>query len=115
MDAEIVACCWGRLEDLDIRLDVLVCVTIRTHIQLLTNDSFTGVVNYSMSYFLPIILRSGMGFDLVESQCLVAPPYAFTAIYMYAVGWLGDKYHVRGPIVALNALVAVVGLPIMVL
>lgn len=47
--------------------------------------SVGGVVNHSMSYFLPIILRGDFGFSSVQAQCLVAPPYIFAAISMYVV------------------------------
>ncbi|KAI9789535.1 MAG: hypothetical protein M1833_002301 [Piccolia ochrophora] len=73
----------------------------------------TTTVSYAIAYFLPIILRLGMGFSLAASQCLVAPPYAFAGIVMFGSAWLGDKYHFRGPIVACNAVMALIGLPIM--
>jgi len=31
-------------------------------------------VTYALAYFLPIILRGGMGFSVGAAQCLVAPP-----------------------------------------
>ncbi|KAF2713991.1 MFS general substrate transporter [Pleomassaria siparia CBS 279.74] len=70
-------------------------------------------VTYALAYFLPIILSQNMGFSIGASQCLVAPPYAFAAIVMYGTGWLGDKYHVRGPIICFNMLLCIIGLPIM--
>lgn len=54
-----------------------------------------------------------MGFDVGAAQCLVAPPYALAAIVMYATAWLGDKYHIRGPIILFNMVLCLVGLPIM--
>ena len=54
-----------------------------------------------------------MGFSVGAAQCLVAPPYAFAAIVMYTTGWLGDKYHLRGPIILFNMVLCLVGLPIM--
>lgn len=71
-------------------------------------------VTYAIAYFLPIILREEMGFSVGAAQCLVAPPYAFAGILMFGTAWLGDKYHVRGPILILNAVVGLIGLPIMV-
>ncbi|KAK5064297.1 hypothetical protein LTR84_000130 [Exophiala bonariae] len=68
---------------------------------------------YAISYFLPIILRANMGFSIAESQCLVAPPYAFAGILMVCIAWVGDKYHIRGPLLAANALLGLTGLPIM--
>ncbi|KAF1998635.1 MFS general substrate transporter [Amniculicola lignicola CBS 123094] len=73
----------------------------------------TTTVSYALAYFLPIILSQNMGFSIGASQCLVAPPYAFAAIVMYTTGWLGDKYKVRGPIIAFNMLLCLIGLPIM--
>ncbi|KAK5144408.1 hypothetical protein LTR04_001570 [Oleoguttula sp. CCFEE 6159] len=70
-------------------------------------------VTYALAYFLPIILREGMGFSIGASQCLVAPPYAFAGIVMYLTAWVGDKYHLRGPILIFNAVLALIGLPLM--
>lgn len=69
-------------------------------------------VTYALAYFLPIILRNGMKFSLAKSQCLVAPPYAAAGIMMYITGWVGDKYHVRGPIIIFNSVLAIIGLPL---
>lgn len=54
-----------------------------------------------------------MGFSVGASQCLVAPPYALAAIVMYTTGYLGDKYHLRGPIIIFNMILCLIGLPIM--
>ncbi|WEW56246.1 hypothetical protein PRK78_001685 [Emydomyces testavorans] len=70
-------------------------------------------VTYAIAYFLPIILAQGMGFSVGQSQCLVAPPYFFAAILMFSTSWAGDKYKLRGPILVLNAIVTLVGLPMM--
>jgi len=70
-------------------------------------------VTYAIAYFLPIILNEGLGFDVGTAQCLNAPPYIVAAIWMYICGVLGDKYHVRGPLVIFNALLGVIGLPIL--
>lgn len=73
----------------------------------------TTTVTYALAYFLPIILTENMGFSVGASQCLVAPPYALAAILMYATGWAGDKYHVRGPIIVVNMIFCIVGISIM--
>ncbi|KAF2677808.1 major facilitator superfamily transporter [Lentithecium fluviatile CBS 122367] len=73
----------------------------------------TTTVSYALAYFLPIILQRNMGFSVGAAQCLVAPPYAFAGIVMYATGYLGDKYHLRGPIIAFNMVLCLIGLPIM--
>ncbi|GAB7362526.1 hypothetical protein MBLNU230_g2845t1 [Neophaeotheca triangularis] len=73
----------------------------------------TTTTTYAIAYFLPIILKDGMGFSTAMAQCLIAPPYVFAAIVMFACAWVGDKYHVRGPIVIFNALLGVVGLALL--
>lgn len=73
----------------------------------------TTTVTYALAYFLPIILTHNMGFSVGASQCLVAPPYAFAGIIMYLTGWAGDKYRLRGPVILFNALLCIIGLPIM--
>ncbi|PHH66940.1 hypothetical protein CDD81_5292 [Ophiocordyceps australis] len=69
-------------------------------------------MSYSISYFLPIILL-GMGFSVGASQCLVVPPWVFTGFVMYAQAWLGDKYRLRSPIIAVNSVIGIVGLVLM--
>lgn len=77
---------------------------------------FFGVVTNAtgIGFFLPIILRQSMGYSIAASQCLVAPPFAFAGIVMMTTSWVGDKYRVRGAVVAFGAMMCVVGLPIMV-
>ncbi|GIZ41949.1 hypothetical protein CKM354_000523200 [Cercospora kikuchii] len=67
-------------------------------------------ITYALAYFLPIILRNGMGFSVGEAQCLVTPPYAFAGIVMLICGWAGDKYKMRGPILCANAVLCIIGL-----
>lgn len=73
----------------------------------------TTTVTYALAYFLPIILTQNLGFSVAASQCLVAPPYAFAAIVMYTTGYLGDKYHLRGPVIVFNMILCIVGTAIM--
>jgi hypothetical protein len=70
--------------------------------------------SYSLGYFLPIILRDNMGFSVGESQMLTAPPYAAAAIVMGTCAWIGDKYHVRGPLLLFTSTLGLIGLPILV-
>lgn len=62
--------------------------------------------------YLPIILRNSLGFSVAASQCLVAPPYVGAALLMSATSWYGDRAHVRGPLIILNCVIALIGLPI---
>lgn len=73
----------------------------------------TTTNTYAIAYFLPVILREGMGFSIAKAQCLVAPPYVAAAGVMYGCAVLGDKYHIRGPIVIFNAILGLIGLPLL--
>lgn len=70
-------------------------------------------VTYAIAYFLPIILMEGLGFGVGASQCLVAPPYVLAGIVMYTSAWVGDRFHVRGPLLVVNAMLCIIGLPMM--
>ncbi|KAK6540014.1 hypothetical protein TWF694_008847 [Orbilia ellipsospora] len=74
---------------------------------------FSTTVTYSLAYFLPIILHEGMGFSIAASQCLVAPPYAFAGLYMFACGYVGDKFKFRGPVIIVNSCLEILGLLLM--
>lgn len=62
---------------------------------------------------VPSLTFCSYSFSVAAAQCLVAPPYALAAILMYATGWLGDKYKIRGPIIVVNMIITLIGLPIM--
>ncbi|CZR54644.1 related to nicotinamide mononucleotide permease [Phialocephala subalpina] len=70
-------------------------------------------VSYALAYFLPIILNINLGFDVGTAQCLIAPPYVFAGIMMILTGWWGDRYRMRGPAIAFNAITAIIGLSIL--
>lgn len=69
---------------------------------------------YAYSYFLPIILRNGMGYSSTDSMLLTAPPYVVAAIVAFASGWLGDKYKIRGPIIIAHQAITAAGMLITV-
>lgn len=73
----------------------------------------TTLIIYAIAYFPPIILKDGMGFSTAEAQCLIAPPYAFAAIVMYAFAWASDKHHIRSPFVIVSSVIALIGLPLL--
>lgn len=54
-----------------------------------------------------------MGFNVGESQYLTAPPYAAGALLMIATAWVGDRFHIRGPLIIFNCIVTIVGLTVM--
>ncbi|KZL68877.1 major facilitator superfamily transporter [Colletotrichum tofieldiae] len=72
-----------------------------------------ALVNFSLSFFLPIILKDNMGFSTGQAQILTAPPYIFAAIIMYSTGWLGDRYMLRGPIIIGDMIMSIVGICLM--
>lgn len=51
----------------------------------------TTTITYAIAYFLPIILKDGMGFSTAASNCLIAPPYIFAGFVMVGFAWAGDK------------------------
>ncbi|KAG6010368.1 hypothetical protein E4U21_006932 [Claviceps maximensis] len=73
----------------------------------------TNTMTYGLAYTLPLILVTNMGFSVGAALCLIAPPYVFAGFVMFTMGWLGDKYRIRGPIIVANMLLCLVGLPIM--
>lgn len=70
-------------------------------------------ITYAIAFFLPIILKDGMGFSTALSQILIAPPYALAAIVMFAMAWFGDKWHLRSPFIIANGCLALIGLPLL--
>ncbi|KAJ9640852.1 hypothetical protein H2204_003141 [Knufia peltigerae] len=68
------------------------------------------VVSYSISFFLPLILRNKMGYSILAANALSTPPYIFTAFYMYAQGWVADRYRFRAPHLVWNSLQSICGL-----
>ncbi|KAM0517668.1 hypothetical protein ACHAPE_004640 [Trichoderma viride] len=73
----------------------------------------TTTLTYALAYTLPLILTKELHFSVGESQCLVAPPYAFAGIVMFAAAYAGDKLRVRGPVIVFNMVLCLIGLPIM--
>lgn len=53
-----------------------------------------------------------MGYSAGISQLLTAPPVIFAVITAMAFAWFSDKYRVRSPAIATQALVCIVGLMI---
>ncbi|KAJ5951663.1 uncharacterized protein N7479_010076 [Penicillium vulpinum] len=70
----------------------------------------TTTTNYAVVYFLPIIFREGLGFSLVASQCLTAPPYILACLWMVTLGWISDRLRIRSSFVIFNALCSIIGL-----
>ncbi|CAO2656653.1 Nn.00g054560.m01.CDS01 [Neocucurbitaria sp. VM-36] len=68
-----------------------------------------NLVSTSLSYFLPIILQSGMGFSSNKSILLSAPPYYYAVLPAILSSLVGDKFQLRGPIITFNSICLIVG------
>ncbi|KAG9049977.1 hypothetical protein FS837_008327 [Tulasnella sp. UAMH 9824] len=66
--------------------------------------------SYSIAFFLPTII-GGMGYSVRDSQLLCSPPFVFGAIYALVVAYFSDKTIKRGPYLAFNAALGVIGFP----
>ncbi|RKL23305.1 hypothetical protein BFJ68_g1511 [Fusarium oxysporum] len=80
---------------------------------LAINFGLTSMVIYAVAYFLPIVLRDGLGFSVVEAQTLNAPCYVFGGILGLTESWLSDKYKLRGPFIMLNSILEIIGLSLL--
>ncbi|KAF7197269.1 putative transporter [Pseudocercospora fuligena] len=77
------------------------------------NFRFSGLVTYSISYFLPIILRQSLGFSVVQSQCLTAPCYAFSFLLGFLESYISDKFRIRGHIIVFNCVLEIIGIALL--
>ena len=68
-----------------------------------------NLVSTSHSYFLPIILQSGMGFSADKSILLSAPPYYYATIPVLLSSLVSDKFRIRGPVIIFNCICLIVG------
>jgi hypothetical protein len=70
-------------------------------------------LTYSIAYFLPIILRDGMGFGVAAAQTLTAPPHLVSLPFMFGFAWAGDKYRRRSPILMCCGTITIIGLSLL--
>jgi MFS family permease len=68
-----------------------------------------NLVSTSLSYFLPIILQGGMGFNTNKAILLSAPPYYYAVIPALLSSWVGDRFTLRGPVIIFNSICLIVG------
>ncbi|TGJ81204.1 hypothetical protein E0Z10_g7555 [Xylaria hypoxylon] len=68
-----------------------------------------NIVSTSLSYFLPSILQSGLGFSENQAILLNAPPYYYAVIPVLLSSIVGDKYRIRGPVIIFNCVTLIVG------
>ncbi len=68
-----------------------------------------NLVSTSLSYFLPIILQSGMGFSTDQAILLSAPPYFYAVIPVIISSIVGDMYQRRGLVITFNCICTITG------
>lgn len=68
-----------------------------------------NLVSTALSYFLPMILQTGMGFSENRAILLSAIPYYYAAIPVLLSSWLGDRYRLRAPVIIFNSLCLITG------
>lgn len=68
-----------------------------------------NLVSTSLSYFLPIILQSGMGFSEDRSILLSAPPYYYSVVPVVLSSVVSDRLRLRAPVIVFNCLCLIVG------
>ncbi|KAF8653320.1 hypothetical protein AX16_004020 [Volvariella volvacea WC 439] len=64
---------------------------------------------YAIGFFITLILR-GMGWGVTESLLLSTPPYIVAAISVVFFSWLSDKHRLRGPFIAFQVVITLIGL-----
>lgn len=68
-----------------------------------------NLVSTALSYFLPIILQSGMGFSTNKAILLSSPPYYYAVIPALLSSYIGDRYRVRAPVIIFNSTSLIIG------
>lgn len=68
-----------------------------------------NLVSTSLSYFLPIILKSNMGFSSDQSILLSAPPYFYAVIPVVISSIVGDHFQLRGLVITFNCICTITG------
>ena len=68
-----------------------------------------NLVSTALSYFLPIILQSGMGFSQNKSIILAAIPYYYAVLPVLVSSRVGDTYGIRGPVIVFNCFCLITG------
>ena len=69
-----------------------------------------NMITTALSYFLPIILQSGMGFGTGGAIISSQPPYHWAVVPVILTSLIADRYQLRGPIVVFNSVCIIIGL-----
>lgn len=68
-----------------------------------------NLVSTALSYFLPIILQSGLHYSPNRAILLSTPPYYWAVLPVILSSLVGDRYRLRGPVIVFNSLCLIVG------
>ncbi|KAK4947848.1 hypothetical protein LTR10_013356 [Elasticomyces elasticus] len=77
------------------------------------NFGLTSLVTYAAAYFLPLVLREGLGFSEAAAQCLSTPCYVFGAILGLSESVLSDRIGLRAPFLLLNCVIEIIGVVVL--
>ncbi|KAL2408025.1 putative transporter [Exophiala dermatitidis] len=77
------------------------------------NFGLTSVVTYAAAYFLPIVLRQGLGFSEAAAQCLSTPCYVFASILGFGESVISDRIQLRTPFMLFNCVIEVIGVVVL--
>lgn len=72
-----------------------------------------NIVSTALSYFVPIILQSGLGYSSDASIILSAPPYYYAVVPVLVSSWYADRFRIRAPIIAFNATCLITGFAVL--
>jgi MFS family permease len=72
-----------------------------------------NIVSTALAYFVPIILENGLGYSSDAAIILSAPPYYYAVVPVLVSSWFADKYRIRAPIIAFNALCLITGFAVL--
>ena len=100
VQADPFSCSWGKvlIHAMDLKVYGFACLFF-----------LLNLVSTALSYFLPIILQSGMGFSENASIILSAPPYYYAVIPVIITSVISDRFNLRGPIITFNCICLIVG------
>ncbi|KAK3329925.1 MFS general substrate transporter [Apodospora peruviana] len=72
-----------------------------------------NIVTTALAYFVTIILEKGLGYSSNMAIILSAPPYYYAVIPVLASSWFADRFRVRAPVIAFNAVCMIAGFAIL--
>ncbi|EAQ93019.1 hypothetical protein CHGG_01254 [Chaetomium globosum CBS 148.51] len=72
-----------------------------------------NLVSTSLAYFVPIILENGLGYSPDTSIILSAPPYYYAVVPVLISSYFADRFRIRGPVIAFNALCLITGFAVL--